>query len=595
VTRPAATGGVRRRTGAALRPQLPLVLAATAAVIASTMITIAGPLVVRYAIDHGLGDLAHPDRARAALNRAALVFLALALLKPLVARAQVLWSARAGERFLATLRTDAFDHLQRLSLGFFEGERAGVLVSRLTADVQSLTLFVRTALIEVVGSLLLLVVSVSVLIVLSPKLAAFTLVAVPIVAAAAAYFQRRSRPAYLAIRDRVADTMTALQERLTGIRVIQSFAREEEQLAGYRTRSRAQVRAWQNASYVNVRFFPAIALAQGVAIATVLVAGEAMYRRGEVTQGVIAAFVLYLASLFEPVSRLGDWFTELQSGRAALSKIVGLIETPVDVHEQPDAVDLPERGPLVADHVSFSYTAGHPVVRDVSLTVQPGEHLALVGATGAGKSTLAKLLVRAYDVDEGSVSFGGVDLRGASLASLRRRIVFVPQEGHLFSGSIADNVRLARPGASDAEVESALERIGALERFLALPEGLTTDVRTRGVRLSSGERQLVSLARVALVEPAAVVLDEATSSLDPATEAAVEQALAAVSAGRTVITIAHRLSTAERADRVAVLDHGRLVEIATHDELVANGERYAALWATWQAGLSRGGRLPASP
>jgi len=300
-------------------------------------------------------------------------------------------------------------------------------------------------------------------------------------------------------------------------------------------------------------------------------------------------------NLFEPIARLGDWFTEFQSGRAALAKIVGLIETPVDVTERPDPIEPPRRGPLVADHVSFSYTSGHRVLRDVSLAVQPGEHLALVGATGAGKSTLAKLLVRAYDPHEGGVSFGGVDLRDTSLQSLRRRIVFVPQEGHLFSGSIADNVRLARPDATDADVETALERIGALERFRALPEGLTTDVRTRGVRLSSGERQLVSLARVALVEPAVVVLDEATSSLDPATEAAVEQALAAVAAGRTVITIAHRLSTAERADRVAVLDHGRLVEIATHDELVANGERYATLWATWQAGLSSGGRLPASP
>ena len=267
----------------------------------------------------------------------------------------------------------------------------------------------------------------------------------------------------------------------------------------------------------------------------------------------------------------------------------------MDVVERPDAVELPSRGALAADHVSFSYSPGHPVLRDVSLVVQPGEHLALVGATGAGKSTLAKLLVRAYDPHDGAITFGGVDVRASALGSLRRRIVFVPQEGHLFSGSIADNVRLARPAASDGEVELALQRIGALERFHALPQGLTTEVRTRGVRLSSGERQLVSLARVALAEPAVVVLDEATSSLDPATEADVEWALAAVAAGRTMITIAHRLSTAERADRVAVLDHGRLVEIATHEELVANGARYAALWATWQAGLSRGGTLPASP
>jgi ATP-binding cassette subfamily B protein len=219
------------------------------------------------------------------------------------------------------------------------------------------------------------------------------------------------------------------------------------------------------------------------------------------------------------------------------------------------------------------------------MTIEPGEHLALVGATGAGKSTLAKLLVRAYDPDEGTVSFSGIDLREARLDSLRERVVFVPQEGHLFSGSLADNVRLAEPEASDDDVREALRRIGALDRFAALPNGLETDVRSRGVRLSSGERQLVSLARVALADPSVIVLDEATSSLDPQTEAAVEQALAAIAHGRTVITIAHRLSTAERADRVAVMEHGKLVEIASHDELVAQGDRYARLWASWQAGL----------
>jgi ATP-binding cassette subfamily B protein len=235
----------------------------------------------------------------------------------------------------------------------------------------------------------------------------------------------------------------------------------------------------------------------------------------------------------------------------------------------------------------FAYgSATAPAVDDVTLTIEAGEHLALVGATGAGKSTLAKLLVRAYDPGAGAIRFGGVDLRDASLVSLRSRIVFVPQEGHLFSGSLADNVRLARPGASDDEVREALRAIGALERFESLSEGLATDVRSRGVRLSSGERQLVSIARIALVDPSVIVLDEATSSLDPQTEAAVEHALSVLARGRTVITIAHRLSTAERSDRVAVMEHGRLVEFASHDELVANGDRYARLWASWQAGLA---------
>ncbi len=313
------------------------------------------------------------------------------------------------------------------------------------------------------------------------------------------------------------------------------------------------------------------------------VVGGYLQRHGRVSVGTIVAFALYLISLFDPVARLGDWFSEFQSGRAALSKIVSLLDTPVTV--VGGNMPLPAEAALTAESLTYSYSEGPPAVIDVTLSIAAGEHLALVGATGAGKSTLAKLLVRAYDPDEGCVTFGGVDLRNASLDNLRRRIVYVPQEGHLFSGTIADNIRLAKPEASDAEARAALRAIGALERFESLPDGLATDVRSRGVRLSSGERQLVSIARVALVDPSVIVLDEATSSLDPQTEAAVEQALAAISQGRTVITIAHRLSTAERADRVAVMEHGKLIEIASHEELVANGDRYARLWASWQAGL----------
>jgi ATP-binding cassette subfamily B protein len=302
-----------------------------------------------------------------------------------------------------------------------------------------------------------------------------------------------------------------------------------------------------------------------------------------VTTGTIVAFALYLISLFDPIARLGDWYSEFQSGRAALSKISSLLTEPVTV--LGGTTPMPADGALVAENVTFAYGSSPASVSDVSLELAPGEHVALVGATGAGKSTLAKLLVRAYDPNAGRVTFGGVDLRDAALDELRRRIVFAPQEGHLFSGTLADNVRMARPDATDDEVRAALDAVGALERFASLPDGLSTDVRSRGVRLSAGERQLVSIARVALVDPAVIVLDEATSSLDPQSEAAVEHALSVLAEGRTVVTIAHRLSTAERADRVALMEHGRLVEIAAHDELVAHGERYARLWASWQAGL----------
>jgi ATP-binding cassette, subfamily B, bacterial len=569
---------IRRRIDPILRPHRRLIVIAGLAMIGATAVSLAAPLLAKVAIDRGI------ERHDAhVIDVVALVYLVLVVIRPVLERVIVLASARAGERFMGDLRVAAYEKLQELSMPFFEETRAGVLVSRLTADVQTLTTFTRLVLVEVVGSVLLFVVTLVILVTLSPLLSLVMLVSVPILVWSSLRYGKRSRPAFLALRDRVADTMSSLQEGLTGVRVVQSFSREDERYASYRVRSRAQVSAWRRISLVNIGFFPMIAFAQSLALSAVLVFGGYLHRHGRVSVGTVVAFALYLISLFDPVARLGDWFSEFQSGRAALAKIVGLLDTPVTV--AGGSTSLPAAGELVADRLTFAYGGSRPAVDGVSLRVGFGEHLALVGATGAGKSTLAKLLVRAYDANEGNVSFGGIDLREAPLDDLRRRLVFVPQEGHLFSGTIAENISLAQPGASDGEVRQALRAIGALERFESLPDGLATDVRSRGVRLSSGERQLVSLARVAIADPAVIVLDEATSSLDPQTEAAVEQALAAVAKGRTVITIAHRLSTAERADRVALMEQGRLIEIASHDELVAQGERYARLWASWQAGL----------
>ena len=570
---------IRERIDPILRPQRRLIVIAGIAMIGATAISLAAPLLAKVAIDQGI-----EKHDRHVITVVSLFYLVLIVIRPMLERVIVLASARAGERFMGDLRVAAYDKLQQLSMPFFEETRAGVLVSRLTADVQTLTTFTRLVLVEVVGSVLLFVVTLVILVTLSPLLSLVMLVSVPILVWSSLRYGKRSRPAFLALRDRVADTMSSLQEGLTGVRVVQSFSREGERYASYRVRSRAQVSAWRRISLVNIGFFPMIAFAQSLALATVLLFGGYLHEHGRVSVGTVVAFSLYLISLFDPVARLGDWFSEFQSGRAALVKIVELLDTPVTV--VGGTTTLPERGQLVADDLTFAYGGNAPAVAGVSLTVAPGEQLALVGATGAGKSTLAKLLVRAYDANDGRVRFGGVDLREAPLDDLRRRLVFVPQEGHLFSGTIAENISLAHPGASADDVREALRAIGALERFESLPEGLATDVRSRGVRLSSGERQLVSLARVAIADPAVIVLDEATSSLDPQSEAAVEQALAAVARGRTVITIAHRLSTAERADRVAVMEHGRLIEIASHDELVAHGDRYARLWASWQAGLA---------
>jgi ATP-binding cassette subfamily B protein len=574
---------VWRETRGQIREVQGLYLWAAAAVIVSTLITLAAPALVRYAVDHGI-----TEADRRPLDVAALAILGLAVVKPFVVRAQTLLAATAGERFLHSLRTAAFDKLQALPLGFFERERTGALVSRLTSDVQALTEFLREALVEVVGSALQIVLTVAVLIVLSPTLAAVSLVALPLLTASSWAFHHSAGRVYHAIRDRVAETLTALQEGLSGVRVVQAFRRERQTLDAYEPRSRAQIGAWRRASYVNIRLFTVIPLAQTVALVAVLLVAASMYRDGSISQGTIVAYVLYLVQLFDPIARFSEWLGDFRQGLAALGKIVRVLQTENAVAERNEALELPADGAVELHDVTFGYDGGPPVVSGVSLRLETGEHVALVGVTGAGKSTLAKLLTRQYDPQQGSIALGGLDLRDGTLVSLRHRIVMLPQEGHLFSGTIADNVRLADPEASDEAVLHALDQIGARERFDALPRGIHTDVQTRGVRLSAGERQLVGIARVALADPAVIVLDEATSSLDPATEAAVERALAAVVEGRTVIIIAHRLSTAERADRVVVMDGGRVVEVASHDELVAQGERYASLWASWQAGVTAG-------
>jgi ATP-binding cassette subfamily B protein len=583
VIQKATTREVWRETRHMTRDVQARYIGAGIAVVVSTLITLAGPALVRYAIDDGISK-----HSLDVLNTATIALVLLAIAKPFVVRAQTLLAATGGERYLASLRTAAFDKLQALPLGFFEQERTGVLVSRLTSDVQALDEFLREALVEVVGSGLQIVLTAIVLVFLSPKLALVSLVALPLLLGSSWAFHHSAGEAYHAIRDRVAETLTVLQEGLTGVRVVQSFRREQQTIETYEPHSEAQIHAWRRASFVNIRLFTMIPMAQTLALVTVLLVAATMYDHGEISTGTIAAFLLYLVQLFDPIARFSEWLGEFRQGLAALGKIVGLMRTESAVAEREGAVELTATGAVELRDVTFGYAGGPPVVRGVSLRLEPGEHVALVGETGAGKSTLAKLLTRQYDPQRGSISLGGVDLRDGTLDSLRHRIVMLPQEGHLFSGTIADNVRLARPEASDDEVVRALDEIGALARFEALPDGIGTDVQTRGVRLSAGERQLVGIARVALADPTVIVLDEATSSLDPATEAAVEQALAAVVAGRTVIIIAHRLSTAERADRVVVMDHGRVVEVASHEDLVEQGERYARLWASWQAGIAAG-------
>ncbi len=570
---------VLRRAARMLRPYRGQVVGGSLLLVVWTLTTLAGPLLVRYGIDQGI-----TADDPAALNAAVVAYVVVAVIAYVVYRSQVRVISRVGESFLRDIRLRVFDKLQRLSMPFYDREKAGVVVSRMTSDVDSMAELVQMGLLQFVSNVLLLVLSVVVLALVSWQLSLVCLIALPFVVLASVKFQRDSNEAYLVVRDQIGGTLSNLQESIAGVRVIQAFGREGTESRRFAERNRVLYDAHMASVKVQAWYLPVIELAGIGTTAAVVGIGGWLVSQGTVTIGTVTFFVLTLSNLFEPVQQLSQLFNTVQSAGAGLQKVFQVLDTPVDVAERPGAVDLHMDGDLVVEGVSFAYGDGPPVLRDVDLTIAAGERLALVGPTGAGKSTLAKLASRLYDPVEGRVTFGGVDLRDATLSSLRERIVVVPQEGFLFAGSIRDNVRIGRRHATDAEVETALGVIGALDRFSALPEGLDTEVRERGSRLSAGEKQLVSLARAALADPSVLVLDEATSSLDPGTEALVEAAMDRLMEGRTVVVIAHRLSTAERADRVGVVDAGGLAELGTHDDLVADEGRYAALFDTWSGG-----------
>ena len=397
-------------------------------------------------------------------------------------------------------------------------------------------------------------------------------------------FQRDSNKAYLAVRERVGANLSTLQESIAAVRVIQAYSREEEQIRRFRASNQALYRSHMKSVKVSTWYFGLIEFSGVLASALIVGVGGWLVHRGSVSVGTVVAFVLLLSNLFDPVQQLSQLYNTMQSAGAALKKLFGILDTQPEIDERAGAVDLPGRGDLCVDNVTFTYHGGsQPAVDSASITLPAGTRLALVGPTGAGKSTLAKLMARLYDPTQGSISFGGVDLRDASMDSLRQRIVVVPQEGFLFNGTIRDNLRIAKPEASEDEIVAALRALGVFDRFAELPDGLDTEVRERGSRFSAGERQLVSLARAALVDPAVLVLDEATSNLDPGTEKDVEAALDALMRGRSVIVVAHRLTTVQRADRIAVVDHARIVEQGTHGELMSLNGSYARLVNAWNS------------
>jgi len=440
---------------------------------------------------------------------------------------------------------------------------------------------------QFVSAGILLSVAVVVLTVMSWQLTLVALCVLPVVIVASVRFQRDSNRAYLRVRDRVGRNLSMIQEHLAGVRVIQASVRTAEQRRRFADNNDELLDAHMTTVRISTWYFGVVEFCGVLATALGLAAGGWLVQTGRVSVGTVVAAILLLASLFEPVQQLSQLYNTVQSATASLRKMFDILDTEPEIDEIPGAVDLPRSGDLVVDGVGFTYPQTTArVLHDADLHIIDGERIALVGATGAGKSTLAKLVARLYDPDPdtGSICFGGVDLRRATLASLRERIVVVPQEGFLFNGTVADNLRLARPSATDDDVWAALRSIGVAERFAAMPEGIHTEVRERGSRLSAGERQLVSLARAALVDPAVLVLDEATSNLDPGTEAEVERALERLMEARTVVVVAHRLSTVRRADRIVVCEGGRIVEVGSHDDLVGRIDgRYARLAQAWEA------------
>lgn len=573
-----------RRTWTLLRPHRRGLLVIGMLVVLQAGGMVAGPALVRYGIDSGVRT-----RDLDGLDRAAALFVLAAATAYISGRMAIRAVARVGEAFLRDLRERVFSHQLSLSMEFFDRNRTGALVARMTADIEALQELVGQGLTMFVVNSLLLSGAAVVMVAMSWQLALGTLLVVPMVAKATSWFRRESNKAYLDLRESIGSNLSTIQEGLAGVRVVQAFNQVDAVVERFEGTNERLFGAHMRTERIAARYFPIVELAQGMSIALILGLGGFLSARGSVTVGTVAAFVLYLQNLFEPIQQLSQLFNQLQASAASLHKLYGLLDERAAVAERHGAVDLPDRGRLEVRSAAFAYGAGPPVLEGVTISVEPGERVALVGPTGAGKSTLAKLMARGYDPTHGTVTYAGVDLRDSTLSSLRRRIVVVPQEGFLFSGTIRDNLLVGRPGASDAEVSQAIDRLGLRDRFDAFAGGLDAQVRERGANFSAGERQLVSLVRAALADPGMIVLDEATSSLDPGTELIVERALERLMEGRTVVVIAHRLSTAARADRVAVVADGRLVEHGTHGDLLAAGGAYAGLFASWSAGAGSGG------
>jgi ATP-binding cassette subfamily B protein len=514
-----------------------------------------------------------------------MVFLAAAIVNWAASYLETYLVNLVGQRVLQDLRIQIFAHLQRLSIGFYSRNRAGVLISRMTNDVEALNQLVTDGIYTIVSSGLTLIGTAVILFVLDAKLALVTFVVFPILAGLSLWFRISSAGAYRATREKLGAVTAYLQETISGVRIVRAFGQEERHKARLSELNAEYRDVNMRTVVLNAAYFPTVELLSSLATAVILLYGGSRAIDGAVSIGVLVAFVGYLSNFFDPIQQLSQLYTTYQAGMAALDKIFELLDEEPDLADAPEAVDLPPlRGEIAFDHVSFRYGVeadGGFALHDIDLDVPPGQTVALVGATGAGKSTLVKLVARFYDPTDGAVRIDGYDLRSVTQGSLRAQLGIVPQEGFLFSGTVWENIGFGRPDATDQDVHAAAKAVGAHEFICALPNGYETEVGERGIQLSAGQRQLVAFARAACADPRILILDEPTSNVDVHTEGRIEHGLRRLLAGRTAIVIAHRLSTIRNSGRILVLDGGGIVEQGTHDELIAAGGAYARLYRDW--------------